>query len=192
MAMKLKAICAVAANGAIGRKGQLLFRLPSDLKQFRERTLGQTCIMGRKTLESMPNGQPLPGRNTIVVSRTMPEGLFWEKDGFAAVAVPSKQAAFDALYKYGFTGPVVCGGAQIYGLFLEDCDELILTETEQEVEDADAYFPQFRERFEIAEEGPLTEENGLTYRINIYKRSVPQGLAAARLKARRLRALGFI
>ena len=188
----MKAICVIAANLAIGKNGGLLFRLPSDLKHFKAHTLGQTCIMGRKTLESMPKGQPLPGRNTIVVSRTMPEGQFWEKDGWKAVVVPSKAAVFEALEKYGFTGPVVCGGAQIYELFLDDCEELILTEVEQEVEDADAYFPQFRERFQIAEEGPLTEENGLTYRINVYKRAEFEGLRAARRKARRLRALGFI
>ena len=188
----MKAIAVIAKNNAIGRKGQLLFRLPSDLKNFKERTLGRTCIMGRKTLESMPKGQPLPGRNTVVISRTMPEGLLWEKDGFKAVCVASAEAVLPAMMKWGFTDPVVCGGAQIYALMLDECDELILTEVEQEVEDADAYFPEFRQRFEIAEEGPFTEDNGLTYRINIYKRAEFEGLAAARRKARRLRALGFI
>ena len=188
----MKAIAVVAANGAIGKDGGLLFRLPSDLKHFKENTIGRTCIMGRKTLESMPKGQPLPGRNTVVISRTMPEGLFWEKDGWKAICISSKDDLRCALKEWGFADPVVCGGAQIYSLFIDECDELVLTEVEQEVEDADAYFPEFRERFEIAEEGPLTEENGLTYRINIYKRRFGKELGAARRKARRLRALGFI
>ncbi len=73
----MKAIVAVDKNLAIGRTGGLLYRIPSDLQHFRRETLGRTCIMGRKTLESMPKGQPLPGRHTIVLSRSMPEGVFW-------------------------------------------------------------------------------------------------------------------
>ena len=66
--------------------------------------------------------------------------------------------------------PVVCGGQQIYELFLPECDELVLTEVDAETPDADAFFPEFAGDFEVYEEGPDTTENGITYRIKRYKR----------------------
>ena len=61
-------VVAVAENGVIGRDGQLPWRLPSDLKWFRKRTLGKPVIMGRKTWDSLPR-KPLPGRMNIVLSQ---------------------------------------------------------------------------------------------------------------------------
>ena len=60
-------VVAVAENGVIGRDGQLPWRLPSDLKQFRRLTMGKPMIMGRKTYQSI--GRPLDGRDTIVLTR---------------------------------------------------------------------------------------------------------------------------
>ena len=169
----MKAIAVTDRNLAIGNNGGLLFRLPSDLRHFKENTLGKTCIMGRKTLETMPGSKPLPGRNTIVVSRSMQPGVFWEKDGFIAVSVPSKEDAIKAISQYNLPEAVVCGGAQIYALFLSECTELILTEVEEEAKNADTYFPDFRKegRFEITEESAPQSENGHTYKIRKYKRT---------------------
>lgn len=167
----MKAIAVIDKNRAIGNNGGLLFRLPSDLRHFKEETIGKTCIMGRKTLESMPGGRPLKGRNTVVVSRSLPEGIFFEEDGFIAVSVSSKEDAIKAIDKYNLTEAVVCGGAQIYELFLSECSELILTEVEEEAEYADAYFPDFQKdgRFEITEESAPQSENGHSFKIRKYK-----------------------
>lgn len=66
--MILSLIVAVAENGVIGRDNQLLWRLPDDLKRFKQLTLGHPIIMGRKTFESI--GKPLPGRTSIVITRS--------------------------------------------------------------------------------------------------------------------------
>ena len=166
----MKAIVAVDKRLAIGRAGDLLYRIPSDMKHFRRETLGRTCIMGRKTLESMPKGQPLPGRNTIVLSRSLPEGVFWEKDGFIAVAVGSREAVFRAVAEFALPETVVCGGEQIYRLFLADCDELIVTEVDDEAEGADAFFPDFQGEFELREETEPVEEDGVRFKISRYQR----------------------
>lgn len=65
--MQISIIVAAAENGAIGKDNQLLWRLPDDLKRFKQLTLGHPMIMGRKTFESI--GKPLPGRTSIVVTR---------------------------------------------------------------------------------------------------------------------------
>ena len=65
--MTLSLIAAVAKNGVIGGGNRLLWRLPTDMKRFRALTIGKPLVMGRKTYESI--GKPLPGRQTIIVSR---------------------------------------------------------------------------------------------------------------------------
>ena len=68
----MKWIVACDREGGIGKDGKLLVRLPSDMKYFRQQTLGKTVIMGRSTLESFPGGKPLPDRRNIVLSRRLP------------------------------------------------------------------------------------------------------------------------
>ena len=177
----MKAIAAVDRNLAIGKNGDLLFRIPSDLAHFKAETLGGIVIMGRKTLESMPGGKPLPGRHTLVLSKSMESGLWIrEKKGkkwlFGVFADVSALLDFLDL---PLDGPAfgdsrtiaVCGGEQIYRQLLPYCSELVLTEVEAEAE-ADAYFPEFRSggEWEITSESDPVTENGLTYRIRRYAR----------------------
>src|SRR3954463_15512484 len=70
-AVPLELVAAVAANGVIGRNGQLPWHLPDDLRFFKRLTTGHPMLMGRRTFESIK--RPLPGRRTIVVSRTLAE-----------------------------------------------------------------------------------------------------------------------
>ena len=166
----MKAIAVIDKNRALGKGTKLLYDIPSDLQHFKKETLGKTVIMGRTTLGTMPKGKPLPGRNTVVVSRTMTPGMFYKKGNFYAVVAHSKDEALKLFADGIFSDPVVCGGQQIYELFLPECDELVLTEVDAETPDADAFFPDFTGDFEIYEEGPDTTENGLTYRIRRYRR----------------------
>ena len=62
-------IVAVDKNWAIGNKGNLLVRIPADQKMFRDETMGKVIVMGRKTLESLPGGQPLHGRTNVVLTK---------------------------------------------------------------------------------------------------------------------------
>ena len=62
-------IAAVDSRWAIGRKGQLLVSIPNDLRHFREETMGKVVVYGRKTLQTFPQGMPLPGRTNIVLSQ---------------------------------------------------------------------------------------------------------------------------
>lgn len=167
----IKAIVAADRNLAIGYKGGLLFRIPSDLKHFKKETLLKTVIMGRKTLESMPKGQPLKGRNTLVLSKTMPEGLFWMNGSFFARSFQTKEALLNwAAENLPGEEMIVAGGEQIYRLFMEDCGELIVTEVGEAAPQADAYFPSYKDTFEeYLQSGPV-EENGLHYNIKRYRR----------------------
>ena len=65
----MKLIAAVDSNWAIGNRGQQLVNIPQDQKMFRDMTLGKVIVMGRKTLESLPGGQPLYGRTNVVLTR---------------------------------------------------------------------------------------------------------------------------
>ena len=173
----MKAIAVVDRNLAIGRDGQLLFHLPSDLAHFKAETLGGVVIMGRKTLESMPGGKPLPGRHTLVLSRSMEPGLWIrEKKGkkwlFGVFAGAQALLDFLDLKENDARTIAVCGGEQIYRQMLPYCDRLVLTEVDAEAEGADAHFPEFRDdaSWRVTDEsGPVTE-NGLTYRIRRYAR----------------------
>lgn len=168
----MKAIAVIDQNRAIGSAGELLCRLPGDLVHFKKTTLGKTVIMGRKTLDSLPGGKPLPGRNTIVLSRKARLGRFYDDGSFSGFFLSSPEEVL-AYIKNEIHGEEVfiAGGEQIYRLFLDQCDELILTELIHAFPDADSYFPEFRDQFILAEEGPLQEENGYRYRINRYRRS---------------------
>ena len=167
----IKAIVVVDKNLAIGNKGKLLFRIPSDLKHFKKETLLRTVIMGRKTLASMPKGQPLKGRNTLVLSKTMPEGLLWMNGSFFARSFKTKEALLSwAAENLPGEELVVAGGEQIYRMFIEDCRELIVTELEETAPEADAWFPPYKEDFEEYAQSAPVEENGLHYTIKRYRR----------------------
>ncbi len=74
--MKMQAmhlIAAVDQDWGIGNHGELLFHIPQDMRFFREKTMGHTVVMGRKTFESLPGKKPLVGRRNIVLSSTMQE-----------------------------------------------------------------------------------------------------------------------
>ena len=91
----MKAIVCVNNNWAIGKNGDLLYSLPGDMKFFRETTKGKTVIMGRKTLNSFPNGNPLKNRVNIVISSNPDEkeGVVWVKTPFEALEKTSGRKA---------------------------------------------------------------------------------------------------
>lgn len=131
-------IAAVDENWAIGKNNQLLVRIPADQKFFREMTTGKVVVMGRKTLESFPNGQPLKNRTNIVLTRNKDYAV---KD---AVVVHSMDELHEELKKYDSEDVFVIGGEKIYEQLLDECDVAHITKIDFAY-DADAYFPNLDE-----------------------------------------------
>ena len=131
-------IAAVDQNWAIGNKNQLLVRIPADQKFFRETTTGKVVVMGRKTLESFPNGLPLKNRTNIVLTR---DKNYTVKD---AIVLHSLEELREELKKYPSEDIYVIGGETIYRQLLDDCDVAHITKIECAY-DADAYFPNLDE-----------------------------------------------
>ena len=101
--MAVSLIAAVAANGVIGNGNRLPWRLPADLRRFRGITLGHWLVMGRKTWEGI--GRPLPGRQTVVLSR---------QDGYVAAGARVAGSLRAALALAGETQVFIAGGAEVY------------------------------------------------------------------------------
>lgn len=131
-------IAAVDENWAIGKNNQLLVRIPADQKFFREMTTGKVVVMGRKTLESFPNGQPLKNRTNIVLTRNKDYAV---KN---AVVVHSLDELHEELKKYDSEDIFVIGGEKIYEQLLDECDVAHITKIDFAY-DADAYFPNLDE-----------------------------------------------
>ncbi|TGY88265.1 dihydrofolate reductase [Marinicauda algicola] len=125
-AVKLVHVVARGRNGVIGREGDLPWKLRSDLKRFRQITMGKPVVMGRRTWESLPR-KPLPGRPNIVVSTTLAdaEGAEVFDDPWHAL-----EAARAAAIQAGVDEVCIIGGAQLYALTLERADRLYLTEVD--------------------------------------------------------------
>ncbi len=137
----LSIVVARAANGVIGRDGDLPWRLKSDLALFKANTLGKPIIMGRKTWDSLPR-KPLPGRMNVVLSR---DGSFEPAQAVVcesfmeAVQMAREQAEDD-----GVDEVCVIGGRSLFEAALPKAKRLYLTEVDAEVA-GDVTFPDFDE-----------------------------------------------
>jgi len=131
-------IAGIAQNKVIGNKGQLPWHISEDLKHFKDLTLGNPVIMGRKTYEEIINklGKPLPGRTNIVItSQHIP--------GNGILVVHSVRDAIEEAKKYGEKIYII-GGRNIYEQTLELADKLEITEVYKDFE-GDVLFPDVNE-----------------------------------------------
>ncbi len=127
-------IVAVDKNWAIGNKNQLLVRIPNDHKHFREETTGKVVVLGRKTLETFPQGQPLKNRTNIILSS---DKNYTVKD---AIIVHSIDELLEELKKYPSEDVYIIGGESVYRQMLPYCDTAHITKIDHAYE-ADSYFP---------------------------------------------------
>ncbi len=127
-------IVAVDQNWAIGNKNGLLIRIPNDHKHFREETTGKVVVLGRKTLETFPQGLPLKNRTNIILSR---DPKYQVKD---AVVVHSVEELLEQLKEYPDEDIYIIGGDSVYRQLLPYCDVAHVTKIDH-VYEADAYFP---------------------------------------------------
>lgn len=132
-------IANVDNNWAIGKDNRLLVRIPADMKFFRETTAGKVVVMGRKTLESLPNGQPLKNRTNIVLTRDKSYRVRGAQTYF------SMEELHEELKKYPSEDVYVIGGESVYRALLDECDVAYITKDDY-VYSADAYFPNLDER----------------------------------------------
>ncbi len=148
--MLIAMIAAMAQNRTIGRNGELPWHLPGDLQRFKQLTMGQTLLMGRKTYQSI--GRPLPGRQTIVLSRDR---------NFSAAGctlVPSLEegiAATDTQQLF------ICGGEDIYRQAMPLVERIYLTELLVEMA-GDTYLPELPVgQFQVAQSEELYDAGQL-------------------------------
>ena len=132
-------IANVDENWAIGKNNQLLVKIPADMKFFRETTTGKVVVMGRKTLESFPNGQPLKNRTNIVLTK---DRNYRVKD---AIVVYSMDELHEELEKYDSEDIFIIGGESIYRQLVDECNVAHITKVDYAY-DADAYFPNLDEK----------------------------------------------
>ena len=160
----MKLIVAADRNWAIGKNNKLMWSIPADMKFFRNETTGNVVIMGRKTLESFPQGQPLKNRVNIVITRNP---SYKVKD---AVVVHSVEEAIEESRKYD--GDVfVIGGESIYRAMLPYCDTALVTRIDYAYE-ADTWFPNLDEdeEWELTDEGEEQTCFDLEYAFTRYER----------------------
>lgn len=165
MERKLIFILSADKNWAIGNKNNLLVRIPGDMKNFRRITTDNVIVMGRKTLESFPQGQPLPNRVNLVLSK---DASYQVK---GAITLTSIEALFKELEKYPDKEVYVVGGGSIYKQLLPYCDKAIITKIDEAYE-ADTYFTNLDELpdWEITEESEEQTYFDICYTFATYER----------------------
>ena len=158
-------IVAVDSNWAIGNKNELLIRIPNDHKHFREETTGKVVVLGRKTLETFPQGLPLKNRTNIILS-TNPS--YQVKD---AIVVHSVEELLEELKKYADEDIYIIGGDSVYKQMLPYCDVAHITKIDHAYE-ADAYFPNLDEdpEWEITAESDEQTYYDIAYTFLKYER----------------------
>lgn len=161
----MKFIAAADENWGIGFKNDLLVSIPEDMKFFRETTKNSVVIMGRKTLESFPGGNPLKNRVNIVLTSN---NNYKKEDAIIANSVDD---VLKYINKYPDKDIYVIGGGKIYKSFLPYCDEGYITKIYHSF-DADTFFPNLdaSSEWEITDESDIKEYEGMSYAFITYKR----------------------
>lgn len=154
----------VDKNWAIGLKNSLLVHIPADMRFFKEMTEHKVVVMGRKTLESFPGGQPLKNRVNIVITKKA------DYNAKGAVVVHSAEEALDYVREYQSEDVFVIGGETIYKQMLPYCDTAYITKTDFAYE-ADTYFPNLdqMENWKLTEESEEQTYYDLEYRFCRYE-----------------------
>ena len=158
-------IVAVDNNWAIGNKNELLIRIPNDHKHFREETTGKVVVLGRKTLETFPQGLPLKNRTNIILST---DKNYKVKD---AIVVHSIEELLEELKQYNDEDIYIIGGDSVYRQMLPYCNVAHITKIDHEYE-ADAYFPNLDrdEGWEITEDSDELTYFDIAYQFLKYER----------------------
>lgn len=158
-------IVAVDKNWAIGKNNKMMWSIPADMRFFREKTTGHVVVMGRKTLESFPNGLPLKQRTNIVLSRDKN----YQVKG--TLVMHTTEELLEHLKGYAPEEIFIIGGESIYRQFLPYCDTAYVTKIDHAY-DADTHFPNLDEmpEWEMTEAGEEQTSFDLEFVFTKYER----------------------
>ena len=169
--MTLSIIVAASDNNVIGANNQLLWKLPDDMKWFKEKTVKHTVIMGRKTYESLPpKMKPLPDRFNVVASKTMDktnqnlDGLWVEDDLVEAIKKANQLSPKEEVF--------IVGGGEIYRQALSMVDRIYLTRVHANF-DGDTFFPTLdpKQWNEVSRQAhPADEKHAYAFDFVVYER----------------------
>ena len=156
MTQKITLIAAIDKNNAIGKNNKMAWHIPRDFAFFKQYTLHKPIIMGRKTWVSLPK-KPLPERRNIILSKQLD---FYEEN---AEVFHSIDEVFSQLKQE--KEMVIIGGEQIYKQFMPYATDILLTEVNLQIENADAFFPQFNKNQwqEISREKQVCEKSKIEF-----------------------------
>jgi dihydrofolate reductase len=163
MTVRLSLVAAVAENGVIGAEGEMPWHYPEDLAHFKATTMGHPVIMGRRTYESIERqlDGPLPGRTNVVLSRqeslALPEGAVHAHNTDEALELAEVALDDDQEWVY------VVGGATVYEAFIDEAEELVVTEVPESPE-GDTRFPEFGSGWREVDRETADELAFVTYR----------------------------
>ena len=161
----MKIILAVDRNFAIGKDGDMLFSIPEDMQRFKELTTGNIVIMGRKTLESLPDSKPLPNRTNIIITSKDLDGMLCVKNEEELLRTLKEINPDHKMTEY------LIGGANTIESLIHLVDEFVITYVDAEFE----YDAKIRNLFEdpdyyVAEESDIKTYEGMDYRYMVFKR----------------------
>lgn len=161
----ISAIVAVDNDWGIGFNGELLERIPDDLKRFKELTSGNVIIMGRKTWDSLPT-KPLPNRTNIVISNQKSAIL---NDSTVRLSLKNIKENINKIVYDVF----IIGGGQIYTELLPYCDKVYVTKIFKSHENVDTYFPNLdkMENWKPIEKSPIYDYKDIQYQFWQYDKT---------------------
>lgn len=155
-------IAAIGKNRELGRKNDLIWHLPDDLKFFKENTIGKPIVMGLNTLKSLP--RKLKDRRYIVLTN---QDVCLDSDVVIVRSIEELTNYIKTLEEE----VMIIGGASVYSQMLDYSDKMILTEIDASCSDADAFFPEFdKNEWESEELSSHTTEDNISYKHLVYKR----------------------
>ena len=165
----MQAILHCDRNWGIGKRNDLMFRLPKDMKFFRTTTSGKVVVMGSNTLLSFPGGKPLKNRTNIVLwPGGDPERA--RQDGY--ILVQSLPELFRAVAPYNPDDVFVIGGAMMYHTLLPYCSRVLLTKVDADG-GAEVFFDNLDEldNWSMVSESEPQDDNGYRIRFTTYENS---------------------
>lgn len=140
----ISAIVAVDNNWGIGYNGELLEKIPEDMKYFKELTTNSVVIMGRKTWDSLPK-KPLPNRVNIVITNQTKSIIGCDLVNGEYMKLNLKNLIFQLEHNNNNINYFIIGGGQIYKELLPYCEKVYLTKIHKSFDNVDTYFPNLNE-----------------------------------------------
>ena len=166
----MKIIFAVDKNWSIGLNGDMLFKITNDLGRFKEITMGNILIMGRKTLDSLPGSKPLPGREHIVLSRSKD---YSNPPAHVAHSLEEAEKLIGQLNPEGDKEVFCIGGGNLVRQVIDQCNYAYITKVNKTFESWDTSIPNLDELdgWEIESESDIKRDGCLEYKyVNYIKK----------------------